>query len=594
MEIQQMLSLRERLQSVSDKIEGFCHHSRRQRFLSGNRILLVIFQEIPDVLGILFEHMQELNGEEPIFDTEGISLLMQQLQKAREAQDYVLMADIFQWQLQPLFLGIQERLALTLGVQIDEKLFLKNIRSCQQNNPQLLYSLLPEELVRECFQSDEGIADSCMERLVELVERCLEKGYAVEPTSGGHYTLAVRKGDYNHYLHTNGNVVSEALMLAEEWLAQEKENYIFYGLGLGYAYVEMLSMDYNISIRVLDTNRELLLLAMVFAPLWKLFDSGRFELIYDPTGYKIQKLSVGIQEDTGFYIFYPALQGIKKPALKGQLEVYFVEESSVRTQSRTLQGNFRRNTQVSAGNIRQLISLFSGREVIIVAAGPSLDKNMELLKNRGEGVILLAVGTVLKKLLRAGIRPDYVIMTDASDTVYLQIQGAEDCLVPLLFLSTVFSRVPEAYQGEKYLLCQKDFPPAEALAEEKQWMTVESGGSVTTVALDLCLRLEVERIVFVGLDLAFTGAMDHARDTGYQAKAVQDTGIYVESVGGGTVATGKNLKAYLDWIERRIARRTEREERIPIVDATEGGARKRGMQVMSLEKALEDGNRKKE
>lgn len=586
MELLDVNLLKDGLQSMISKIEKFCCYTRRQQFYRGNHMMLEFFREIPDLIGMLHEHSEELNGDAPIFDIEGMSVLLQELQRAQEARDYVMLADICELQIKPMFMELEERLMSALGVHIDEDLLKKNIAGCGKRNPQLLYSLLPGEVVEECMRPEGEISDECMNRLVEVVEQCAGKGYVVEPTSSGYYTIAIRREGQSCYMHTNGNVVSEAFALAEEWLAQGKEEYIFYGLGMGYAYREMLSMDYNISIKVLETNRELLLLAMVFAPLWQLFDCGRFEIVYDPTGHKIRKISMGISENRGCYVFYPALQGIKKQALREQMETYFVEESSVRTQGRSLQGNFRKNRRIEAGNIQQLASVFSGKEVVIVAAGPSLDKNMELLRKKREGMIILAVGTVLKKLLRAGIRPDYVIIIDGNHSVYFQIQDVEDCGVPLLFLSTVFSGVPGNYQGDKYLLCQKGFAPAEELAREKCWTLVESGGSVITAALDVCLRLQVKKVIFVGLDLAFTNDMDHASDTREHVKVVQETGILVDSVDGGKIATGKNLKVYLDWIERRIAQRVGEEKEIEILDATEGGARKRGMKIVTLAQVM--------
>lgn len=587
MELRDLNLLKDGLQSVLGRMGKLCCYTRRQQFYRSNNVMREIFQELPDLVGMLCEHQEELNGDAPVFDLEGMALLLQELQRAQEARDYVMLADICELQMQPVFVALEERLVSALGVHIDEKLLKKNVRSCGEKSPQLLYSLLPEDVAKECLQGDGEVSDACMDWLVGAVEQCAGKGYVVEPTSSGYDTIAIRREGQSRYMHTNGNVISEAFSLAEEWLAQEKESYVFYGLGMGYAYREMLSMDDNISIQVLEANRELLLLAMMFAPLWELLDSGRFELVYDPTGHKLRKIPMGISEERGFYVFYPALPGIGRQELRERMETYFLEESSVRTQGRSLLGNFRKNCRSGAGNIRQLEPLFGGMEVIIVAAGPSLDKNMEQLRKKRDGVILLAAGTVLKKLLAAGIRPDYVIMLDANSTVYSQIQGVEDCGVPLLFLSTACSRVVENYQGERYLLCQKGFAPAEELAGKQGWTLVESGGSVMTAALDLCLRLKAGKIIFVGLDLAYTDSLDHAGGTYDHAKVVQDTGILVDSADGGKIATGKSLKVYLDWIERRIARRTGEEREIRILDATEGGARKKGMEIVTLARVME-------
>lgn len=582
MELFELTELKEGLQSIIGKINRFCFYSKKQQFYRGNIIMLELCQEITDIVDKLFKNMQEINGEAPIFDLEGTVTVLQEVQKAQENKDYVFLTDLFELQFLPVFVAIEERVMSALGVNIDEALLKKNMKSCVEINPQLIYSLFSEELIKECISPDGIISDKSMNQLVELVEQCISRGYIIEPGSSGYYTMAVQKNNYTYYMHTNGNVVSEAVSLAEEWLSQGKMEYIFYGLGLGYPYLEMLLMDNNISIQVYETNRELLTLAFIFAPIWEMYHSNRFEIIYDPTGRKLRGSMFQLQEDRGGYIFYPALQGIQKEGLREDLELYYMEESSVRTHSRSLNGNFRKNTCLKVRNSKELYSVFSGKEVIIVAAGPSLDKNIAVLKQRKEGMLILAAGTVLKKLLEADIRPDYIIMTDANETVYRQIRGFEDCKIPLIFLSTVFSQVPQKYQGEKYIVFQKGFAPAEKAAVETQEILVESGGSVITTAFDLCLRLRVGKIIFAGLDLAYTNGRDHASETDDQAEVVQETGIFVDAVNGGQISTGKNLKIYLDWLENRIARRSEEEKKIPIIDATEGGARKKGMKVMKL------------
>ena len=586
MEIEEILSLSKTIRNMISHISRAIYFNKKQQFFYGNKKLAMFWKNISDIMPKLSEYLPEINGEEPILDLESLLAVMQELQSAQEAKDYIMLMDLFELQLLPALVSMEERLVLAVGLLIDEDVLKKNVTWCSRENPQLLYSLLSEELVEE-IQGEEKLSDTCMEKLLQLTDKCISRGVAVEPTSGGHPTLVFQKDGHAFYMHTNGNIISEAVQLADEWLAQGKEEYTFYGLGLGYAYQEMLSMDQNVSIRVFETNHDFLFYALLFAPLGNLYQTGRFELIYDPTGNKMKKEALVLNAEKGFYIFYPALAGIKKPVLKDQLEAWFMDESSVRTHFRRLDGNFKKNVRVKAKNINDLRPLFEGKEIVIVAAGPSLDKNMEKLKERKEGIVILAAGTVLKKMLNAGIRPDYAIVTDGYMTVYPQIQGIEDCGVPLIFLSTVYSKIPQTYQGDKYLLCQNGFGPAEELAERNGWQLVESGGSVMTTAFDLCLRLKAKRIIFTGLDLAYTDSQKHAKGTANVGQNV-DTGIYVEAAYGGKVQTANNLKIYLEWFEKRLQNRSEEEKRIPVIDATEGGAKKRGMELMTLEKALTD------
>ncbi len=585
MEMEQIRELSISLRELSGNVIRICHYLKKQQIYRGTNAGKELWQDIAEVIELLSSHLDAINGEAPIADMEGLLLVLQNLQEAQEREDYVLLSDLYELQLMPIMTAIQERLVTALGVCVDDALLKKNVMCCMKQNPQLLYSLFSENVIQEC-QEPGLLTDAGMAEVVSMVERIVSAGYVVEPTSSGYLTAAVQEDGHLYYLHTNGQIIQEALLQAEEWLNQGQLDYSFYGLGMGYPYLEMLSIDDNISVTVVEMNKELLILAFVFAPVWRLYESERFKLIYDPTGHRMERMTLGLTEESGFYVFYPALRGIQKAERRQQLEAYFVDESSVRIHSRNMLGNFRKNKKISCANIQDLEEKFRGREVIIVAAGPSLDRNMMALKNRSADTILMAVGTVLHKLLDAGILPDYTIVIDSGKPTYRQIQGIENCGVPMIFLSTVYSRIPEEYQGEKYLLCQKGFEPAEELAKRNGWDTVESGGSVATTALDLALRLSASKIIFAGLDLAYTGGMDHAGDTAYQAEVVKDTGLMVPGVNGTKVATGKNLKIYLNWIEQRLANRTEQEKKIPVIDATEGGALKRGMEVRRLEEIL--------
>lgn len=585
MDTKQIQELSICLRELLGNLQRSCYYFRKQQIYRGVMVGQELWQDIARVIEKISVHLDEINGEDSVVDIEGLLTILRNLQEAQENGDYVLLSDLYELQLIPIITSIQERLVVVLGVHVDEINLRKNILSCADHNFQILQSLFSNSVIHECL-NEEILTDKAMQEVVSQVEKCIADGYVVEPTSSGYLTAAVREEDHLFYLHTNGQIIQEAILQAEEWLNQGQLDYSFYGLGMGYPFLEMLSMDDNVSVTVVEMNRNLLFLAFVFAPLWKLFESGRFELVYDPTGHRMERMELGLTKEKGFYVFYPALHGVQRAAWRGQLESYFVEESSVRIHGRSMMGNFRKNREVSFGNIQDLSEKFQGREVIIVAAGPSLDKNMLTLKKRNPDILILAVGTVLHKLLDAGIRPDYVIMIDSGRPTYRQIEGIERCGVPLIFLSTLYSKILEEYQGEKYLLCQKGFAPAEELAAQNGWQTVESGGSVATVALDLMLRLSVKKIIFVGLDLAYTDGVDHAKGTAYRAKVVNGTRLMVPGVDGSDVETGKNLKIYLHWIEQRLAARIGGEKQIPVIDATEGGALKQGMELCRLEEVL--------
>ena len=99
--------------------------------------------------------------------------------------------------------------------------------------------------------------------------------------------------------------------------------------------------------------------------------------------------------------------------------------------------------------------------------------------------------------------------------------------VPMLYLSTAYKGYAMNYQGKKYLICQNGYKKAEELAKQKGWHLYETGGSVTTTAFDVCIRLGCKSIAFIGLDLAYTGNLAHAEGAAKRAAAGAEKIIYL-------------------------------------------------------------------
>lgn len=499
---------------------------RRQEYLYGLRKVTEIIDKISQLLPEYIKFQDYFNEEEVLIHLEGISSMLTDLLAAQEQSDYIWLADLMELCLRPFIIHLQEYYGRTKQAP------------------------------------DTGI-----------------NGYRLEYTSCGLLTLAVERAGKNYYLHSNGDIWKEAQELAGSWFENGSFHYTVYGMGLGYAIEALLAIDEAITVTVLEADANILALARQCGRR-ELWENERLTILHDPDFTHL--LSVAKEPEKGgiFVVHYPSMQLIDNAHYKKQLEDYFIQYSSAKTQQTRLMGNFVRNKVGFCHEISEIKDKFEGNDLYIIAAGPSLDKNMmELKKVMGDGrSIILSTGTVLKKLLKAGIRPDYVIIIDGGSFTYGQIQGIEDCQIPLLYMATAYYKIPASYQGEKYVIFQKDYTESEHYVEEKGGMLFETGGSVSTTALDIGIRFDCRRIVFVGLDLAYTGDKDHASDTAAAREIRAEDGIVVEDVDGGLVKTAKNLDLYRRWIEERISK----ESHISFIDATEGGARIKGTQLRKL------------
>lgn len=113
-------------------------------------------------------------------------------------------------------------------------------------------------------------------------------------------------------------------------------------------------------------------------------------------------------------------------------------------------------------------------------------------------------------------------------------------------------------------------------------MTFETGGSVSTLAIDIAIRFGAKKIILSGMDMAYTKKRSHAAGTGRDI-AEQIELRMVMSTEGILIPTSRNLDIYRKWIERRL-----KEADRPVVYNTGSGARIEGTYEVSLKEALEE------
>lgn len=503
-------------------------HIRRQEYLYAMRKVTKSIDMLSELLPECMKWQEYFNQQEILIDFTGINAMLGDILIAQQQSNYVWLADLLELCLIPFAVSLQEYYGRT----------------------------------QEAAQT--GIP-----------------GYELEHTSCGLYTLAVCQGENKVYLHTNGNVLKEAEVLAESWFEKDTFHYTVYGLGLGYHIQALLDIDETVTVTVLEADGNIIQLAKQYG-VRGLWEEDRVRVVHDAEFTHLLELASKQSKEDAFVIHYPSMSVIENTFYKKQLEDYFIQYSSAKTQATRLIGNFIKNREGFHHEVSELKEKFAGKTLYIIAAGPSLDTNMTELKQVGEDGIILATGTVLKKLLKAGIKPDYAIIIDGGSFTHGQVCGVEDCQVPLLYMSTVYYKIPAQYQGEKYVIFQKDFSYSEKYASEKGYPLFQSGGSVTTTALDIGICFGCEKIVFVGLDLAYTNDKDHASDTAITRTIEQGNDPMVEDISGNMVRTAKNLDLYRRWIEERI----KTENTVQFIDATEGGAKINGTAIKKLSEVI--------
>lgn len=399
------------------------------------------------------------------------------------------------------------------------------------------------------------LADLLEEALIPILKEivipreAVECGdYCLESTSSGY--LTVKHLPSNLYLHTNGNPMEEARILVECCYDASKEKYAVWGCGLGYHIVRLYEAARGaVSIRVFDEDEQIISLALENGVLDHI-PKEKITYVVDQNGKQFaQYLS---EHDTGILLHFPSIKKIQNKALKDAIYLFFPSWNGTIQYQNDLAINFRSNKVHCCHNVDELAQYIRGKDVVLVAAGPSLDKSVDFLREASRKKIIVAVTTVLKKLLNLGIVPDYAVVMDAQQRTLKQIEGIESTTVPLLVDSTAYWEFAVRYAGEKYIAYQRGYGNAEKCAGESQNRLYETGGSVITLALDIVLQLGAKEVYFVGTDLAYPEGVSHAKDTMDRQKRDISGMEPIKAVNGGIVYANNLFIGYRKWIEAKI------------------------------------------
>lgn len=518
------------VKNTMEEINAAIRCARRQNYYQFAMEEKHILEQVGEILPLC--HCLELDNV-----IQKVQQALVQIMEAKEARDYILTADYYELLLLPVLSQILE---LSRQWEIRENYWQLNSQILKEQYPDLYAMISP-------LRAEEILA---------------EGKYQPEDTMSGDKTLLVKSDNRKVYFHSNNNPKEEARQLAEAVYEQCNTVYHVLGLGLGYLPEALLSMDSSSHFVVYESDLNIIKLMCDCRDCRILLESKRIELIYD----RDYRLFLSHLRE-GHTVFHePSLHNIKNRDLYSKLYDCFMTVQSAINQRRRMQENFTCNLLHKDESVEVLKKEMEGKEVYLVAGGPSLDKTLESLKKIPQNAKIVCVGTSVKKLKAAGIFPDYMIVTDPMPWMTGQIENSEE--IPLWYLSTAFYEVRNRVK-QGYLILQEGYAPAEEEAYKNGWHLYCTGGSVTTTALDILLSMKCAKIICMGMDMAYTGNKSHATGTAMVrniGEAYNKNLISVKGVKGDILYAPRNLTLYHKWIENRI----RKEEKVLLINVSDG------------------------
>lgn len=421
---------------------------------------------------------------------------------------------------------------------------------------------------------------------IESVEYFIEKS-----PKTNEYTVALKKNNKKQYILSKYKPREQAIkQLNNDW-GNKDTIWILIGYGFGYMAEALLNhLGNDTSIIIIEPNQELLKEQLKVSPIRK-----EAKYIYFITTNEIMNINKQLQ----FLIPKTEMYNISIRYLAGYLEYYeltykyIIEKISelkyhmevnfytiLRRQEENYLNCLKNARYISENHdIYHLCKICENIPALIVCAGPSLEKNIDEIKNfKG---IIVAIGRTMTPLHKRGITPDLVINVDPTDLVYETFGECKEHNIPLLTPVESNAKVVAGSHGEKYFIYNNSI--ITNIFKTSVNPTTAFYSSVSTLCLSFTEFLGCNPIIMVGQDLAYTGQKYHAGDTKNIEKTDIGFGKMIKGYDGQMVQSDEGMISIIRWMETQMLEYPD----ILHINATEGGAYIEGMLHMPLKKAIE-------
>ncbi|HEC2743164.1 TPA: motility associated factor glycosyltransferase family protein [Campylobacter jejuni] len=223
---------------------------------------------------------------------------------------------------------------------------------------------------------------------------------------------------------------------------------------------------------------------------------------------------------------------------------------------------------------------------IVVSAGPSLAKQLPLLKAYQDKAVIFCADGALNMLEKEGIAPDYVLNIDFEDLPLRFFQNKENKL-SLNVLSCATHPSLVHFLDNKSVILRED--PLYQRFNLNDFGYIDTGTHVSHFSYTLALALGFKNIIMIGQDLAFDEkGNSHSKGYDFGTKVSSEESIVKLKVpayaGKGEVLTHITWNDYRIKLEYLFACN---DQKAKFYNATEGGARIHFTQELSFKECCE-------
>lgn len=439
-----------------------------------------------------------------------------------------------------------------------------------------------------------------------------DDNFTIEQTKNNQETIKVKSGEGYVYLHSKYDPLREAETIIKKF--EEKENIdenshvVFYGAGLGYHIGLFIQKYPSTSFSIYEPSVEV------------------FQYFLDKFNFKkchvenLKNIQCEFDTDIADDFLSKILNKTNKKLIVFDLPIYenvFREKYNyffskfnelIKSKRIDLHTNYahQKNWIINCmKNLKEILSTpnivtekqgaFNNKTAILVAAGPSLNEeieNLRYIKDNGLAYIF-SVGSAVNTLVYNKIHPHATSAIDPSaknQVVFEMIKNDKISDIPIIFGSSAGYRTLENYPGRKYhMITTQDSIASYFLKndDEDEINKIYDAPTVAAATLQLLYILGFDKIILVGQNLGYRNKKRYSEGIFYHNIELTDEelekAVWVEDVYGNEILTTNTFNTMRKQIEVYI----KQIPNVNVINSTKGGAKIEGTKFVELKEIIE-------
>ncbi|MBR2526124.1 motility associated factor glycosyltransferase family protein [bacterium] len=323
------------------------------------------------------------------------------------------------------------------------------------------------------------------------------------------------------YLHNNYGAEIEAKEIFLSLTNNSSSMHIIYGFGLGYLFKEFANNSKG-QILIYEPDIEILASVLEVADFTQELSK---ENVYVFNNFDLMKklytnkYKINSQTAIAFLPSYKSIFGEDLSKFAQKLNLVM---GSVIINNNYIKQKMAPAVKMLCKNIDYLVKeqplgnfkdLYKEKTALVVSAGPSLDRDIEIIKKYRENIIIFSVGQALRALVKNGIMPDFVSIIETGNQMS-QVEGLDTSNIDLILEPITCNSLHNANFRNILLY------PSHTSVPNLIWTDISntdaslyySSGTVSYTLLYSAKILGFKNIILSGQDLAFLDGKCYAHD----------------------------------------------------------------------------------